>query len=81
MIDAHMELYRETDMDIVKIMQDYPYPISGNITCADDWYHIQVKGTDSEEFQKIFKEKKDKNNPAFHSSNRNLLCGSVHFYE
>ena len=34
-----------------------------------------------EEFQKVFKEKKDKNNPAFHSSNRNLLCGSVHFYE
>ena len=53
MIDAHMELYRETDMDIVKIMQDYPYPISGNITCVDDWYHIQVKGTDSEEFQKM----------------------------
>ena len=29
----------------------------------------------------IFKEKKDKNNPAFHSSNRNLLCGSVHVHE
>ena len=27
------------------------------------------------------KEKKDKNNPAFHSSNRNLLCGSVHVHE
>ena len=53
MIDAHMKLYRETDMDIIKIMQDYPYPVSGNITCAEDWYHIQVKGTDSEEFRKM----------------------------
>lgn len=32
MIDAHMELFRKTDMDIIKIMQDYPYPISGEIT-------------------------------------------------
>ena len=53
MIDAHMELFRKTDMDIIKIMQDYPYPISGEITCADDWYKIQVKGTDSEEFAKM----------------------------
>ena len=29
----------------------------------------------------IFKEKKDKNNPAFHSSNHSLLCGSVYLYE
>jgi predicted anti-sigma-YlaC factor YlaD len=34
-----------------------------------------------EKLQEIFKEKKDKNNPAFHSSNRNLLCGSVHVHE
>ena len=54
MIDAHLTLLRETDMDIVKVMQDYMYPISGNITCADDWYKIQIKGTDSEEFDKMF---------------------------
>ena len=35
----------------------------------------------NEKLQEIFKEKKDKNNPAFHSSNRNLLCGSVHVHE
>ena len=29
----------------------------------------------------IFKEKKDKNNPAFHSSNHSLLFGSVYLYE
>ncbi|MDO4285100.1 MAG: uroporphyrinogen decarboxylase family protein [Eubacteriales bacterium] len=53
MIDAHIELFRETDMDIIKIMQDYSYPVEGKITCADDWYHISVKGTDSEEFAKM----------------------------
>ena len=39
------------------------------------------EANDLKSFRKFFKEKKDKNNPAFHSSNRNLLCGSVHFYE
>ena len=53
MIDAHLTLLRETDMDIVKIMQDYMYPISGKITCADDWYQVRMKGTDSEEFDKM----------------------------
>lgn len=53
MIAAHMKLYRETDMDIIKIMQDYRYPITGEISCADDWYNIGIKGTDSEEFHKM----------------------------
>lgn len=53
MIDAHLELYKETGMDLIKIMQDYMYPVSGKITCAEDWYHIEVKGTDSEEFKKL----------------------------
>lgn len=53
MVEAHMKLYRETDMDIIKVMQDYMYPVEGEIHCADDWYHIGVKGTDSEEFQKL----------------------------
>ena len=39
------------------------------------------EANDSEKLQEVFKEKKDKNNPAFHSSNRNLLCGSVHVHE
>ena len=39
------------------------------------------EANDLKNFRKIFKEKKDKNYPAFHSNNRNLLCGSVHFYE
>lgn len=53
MAEAHLKLYRETDMDIIKIMQDYMYPIEGEIRCAEDWYKIKVKGTDSEEFQKL----------------------------
>lgn len=53
MIDAHMKLYNETGMDIIKIMQDYSYPISGKITCAQDWYNIKIKGVDSEEFEKM----------------------------
>ena len=39
------------------------------------------EANDLKKFQEIFKEKKDKNNSAFHSSNRNLLCGSVHVHE
>ena len=39
------------------------------------------EANDLKKLQEIFKEKKDKNNPAFHSSNRNLLCGSVHVHE
>jgi len=53
MIDAHMKLYWETGMDIVKIMQDYRYPISGKITCEQDWYDISIKGVDSDEFEKM----------------------------
>lgn len=53
MIEEHVKLYRETDMDVVKVMQDYRYPVTGEITCADDWYHIGIKGTDSEEFAKM----------------------------
>ncbi len=53
MIDAHMKLYRETDMDVIKIMQDYPYPVTGRIESAEDWYQVKMKGTDSEEFEKM----------------------------
>lgn len=53
MIAEHVKLYRESDMDVVKIMQDYRYPIEGEINCAEDWYKISVKGTDSPEFAKF----------------------------
>lgn len=53
MAEAHLKLYRETDMDIIKIMQDYMYPVEGKITCAEDWYQIGMQGTDSEVFHKL----------------------------
>ena len=40
-------------MDVIKVMQDYMYPIEGEIHSADDWYNVGVKGTDSEVFQKL----------------------------
>ena len=55
MADAHLKLYKETDMDVIKVMQDYMYPIEGEIHSADDWYNVGVKGTDSEVFQKLVK--------------------------
>ena len=53
MIQEHLKLYEETDMDIIKIMQDYPYPVTGEIHCAEDWYQIGIRGTDSEELKKM----------------------------
>lgn len=53
MVDAHMELYKKTDMDIVKIMQDYQYPVIGSITTPKDWYKIKVLDTSSKEFKKM----------------------------
>jgi len=53
MIERHMELFHATDMDVIKIMQEYMYPVTGKINCADDWRHIGIKGTDSEEFHKM----------------------------
>lgn len=53
MVESHLELYRKTDMDIVKIMQDYPYPIIGDVKSPSDWYKIKMLGTSSAEFAKM----------------------------
>ena len=39
------------------------------------------EANDLKNFRKFLKKKKDKNNPAFHSSNHSLLLGSVYLYE
>ena len=39
-------------MDIIKIMQDFPYPLTGTLTRASDWRHIRFGGTDAKEFEK-----------------------------
>lgn len=48
----HLKLFFETDMDILKIMQDFTYPITGTITRAADWRKIRFDGTDSPVFEK-----------------------------
>ena len=48
----HIKLFRETDMDIIKIMQDFSYPLTGTITRASDWRHIRFGGVDAKEFEK-----------------------------
>lgn len=53
MIAAHLELYNHTDMDIVKVMQDYRYPVIGEVKEPSDWYNIRILGTESDEFKKL----------------------------
>lgn len=53
MIDNHLTLYNETDMDIVKVMQDYPYPIIGDVKKPSDWKKIRFLGTSSKEYKKL----------------------------
>lgn len=48
----HLKLFRHTDQDIMKIMQDFMYPISGKITCEADWYKIKFESPSSAAFQK-----------------------------
>lgn len=53
MAEAHLDLYRRTDMDIIKIMQDYPYPLTGEIKTVSDWDRVKMLGTDTQEFRKL----------------------------
>lgn len=53
MAEAHLDLYRRTDMDIIKIMQDFPYPIQGGVQTLSDWRHVKVDGPDSSAFRKM----------------------------
>lgn len=50
--EEHLKLYRHTDQDIMKIMQDFMYPISGTITGASDWYKIKFESPSSAAFRK-----------------------------
>jgi len=53
MVEAHLNLFKETDMDVVKIMQDYMYPIVGQVKSTSDWYKLKISGIDSPEFKKL----------------------------
>lgn len=50
--NEHLKLFRHTDMDIMKIMQDFMYPIDTKITCEADWYKIKFDTPASAAFKK-----------------------------
>lgn len=49
---AHLKLFHHTDEDIMKIMQDFMYPITGTVTKESDWYKIKFESPASAAFQK-----------------------------
>lgn len=53
MASTHIDLYRKTDMDIVKIMQDYPYAPLEAVKNPSDWYKIKMAGKNSPEYKKL----------------------------
>lgn len=41
-VKAHLDYYRSTDIDFIKIMSDgLLYPLRVSISCADDWYQVK----------------------------------------
>ena len=41
-VKAHLDYYRATDIDFIKIMSDgLGYPLKVTITCADDWFNVK----------------------------------------
>lgn len=53
MADAHLELYQRTGQDVIKVMQDYPYPVLSEVKTPEDWRHVRLGGTSSPEFLKL----------------------------
>lgn len=53
MAEAHLQFYRKTDMDIVKVMQDYIYQIDQSIQTPSDWYRLKMPGRESAVYQKL----------------------------
>lgn len=50
-VDQHLELFRETGMDMIKVMCDgyfnYPNPYIEKVTSAEDWFGLTPMGEDS----------------------------------
>ena len=47
-----LDLYRQTDMDLIKITYDLRYALEEQIHTPTDWYHIKPLGKKSKYFQK-----------------------------
>lgn len=45
-IDKHLEFFRYTDMDFVKIQYEFPFPKLVEIQTPDDWHHMPQYGYD-----------------------------------
>lgn len=47
-VEQHLKLYRDTDMDMIKVMCDgyfnYPNPYISQVTCAEDWFGLTPLG-------------------------------------
>lgn len=50
-VEEHLRLYREADMDFIKVMCDgyfnYPNPFIGTVNSADDWFRMTPMGENS----------------------------------
>ncbi len=42
-IDAHLNYYSETNVPIIKMMNEHLFEIDTTISCADDWADVKVK--------------------------------------
>jgi uroporphyrinogen decarboxylase len=53
MAEVHLETFRKTDADILKVMQDYLCPIEAQVKVPSDWKNIRFPGTSSPVFKKL----------------------------
>lgn len=53
MAEAHLKTFRETKVDVYKIMQDYVQMIDVNVTTPSDWKNVRFPGRASSEYQKL----------------------------
>ena len=50
---SHLRTFRETGVDVYKVMQDYIQPIDVDIRCAEDWDKGAYPGADSPVFKRL----------------------------
>lgn len=53
MAEKHLEVYRKTDMDIVKVMQDYLCELEGQVRVPSDWTKLKMPGKFSTGYKKL----------------------------
>jgi uroporphyrinogen decarboxylase len=53
MIDAHVKTFRETDVDLMKVMQDYVCRMDMKVQTASDWKKVKYPGISSPVYRKL----------------------------